>query len=445
MDIDGTTLHRWMRDLYPLCRSLTGEGVRQTLRYFQGIVPELTLHEVDSGTRCFDWTVPDEWNIEDAYVLDPEGNKIIDFQAHNLHVVGYSEPVDTVLPLEELDRHLHSREDMPEVIPYVTSYYRRYWGFCLPHLQRQALKPGNYRAVIKSRLAPGSLTYGEILLPGEESREVLITSYVCHPSLCNNELSGPVTAVGLAAWLRSLPRRRYSYRFYLGPETLGAICYLARNLETLKARVAAGFLLSNCGDEGPYTMVQSRFGDTLADKAGRHVLRWHADRRKAHSFLDRASDENQFNAPGVDLPLVSIQRTRYGENPEYHTSLDNLEHVTPAGLDGTFAFMRRLVTYLEGNLHYACTNTCAPQLGKRGLYPLLSDIRSGDTVETMLDFFSYADGDFDLLDIAEILGVPCATLLEMARTFCAHGLLRAVEPDPQRLARRRFPRPVEEF
>ncbi len=439
MNIDGDVIHGWMRDLYPICRSLTGEGVRETLRYFQDIAPELVIHEVASGESCFDWTVPDEWNIQDAYIQGPDGEKIVDFQKHNLHVVNYSEPVDTVLPLEELDKHLHSREDMPDVIPYVTSYYNRYWGFCLPHTQRKTLKPGDYRVVINSTLEPGVLNYAELVLPGESEQEVLISSYVCHPSLCNNELSGPVTAMGLAAWLGQMKHRRYTYRFYLGPETLGAICYLSRNLELLKKRCVAGFLLTSCGDEGPFSMVQSRFGDTLADRVGRHMLRWHADEYQVYPFLDRASDEHQFNSPGVDLPYVSIQRTLYGRNKEYHTSLDNLEYVTPKGLGDTLTMMRRIVTALENNVHYKGTMTCVPQLGKRGLYPQIGDINSGDSVGTMLDFFAYADGDFDLVELSDIIEAPCLEVLAMAGKYMQHGLVEVVEPDPERLRNRRFP------
>nr|WP_321513223.1 DUF4910 domain-containing protein [uncultured Pseudodesulfovibrio sp.] len=428
MELNGNTLHQWMRDLYPLCRSLTGDGVRETLRYFKAIVPELTFHEIPSGSNCYDWTVPDEWNIEDAYIIDPDGNKIVDFKKHNLHVVGYSTPVNIELTLEELQPHLHSREDIPDAIPYVTSYYQKRWGFCLPHTQREALKPGTYRAVIKSRLEPGSLTYGDIYLPGEQKEEILITSYTCHPSLCNNELSGPIMAIGLAAWLATQKKRRFSYRFYLGPETIGAVCYISKNLELLKERCVGGILLTNCGDEGPFTMIRSRKGDTHMDDLAQHVLRHHTPRHKVRSFLDRASDEQQFNCPGVDLPFISIQRSYYGYETEYHTSLDNLDYVTPTGLDMTFSVLRELINGIENNIHYRVTTTCIPQLGKRGLYPTLSDIHSGDTVESMLDFLTYADGSLSLLELAETIEIPFFEALQLAEKFSAHGLIKSVSP-----------------
>ncbi|NDV20637.1 DUF4910 domain-containing protein [Pseudodesulfovibrio sp. JC047] len=429
MTINGHILHQWMRDLYPICRSITGDGVRQTLNYFKEIVPDLTLHEIPSGTNCYDWTVPDEWNIDEAYLIGPDGDRIVDFKDHSLHVLNYSVPVDTTLSLDELQPHLYSREDLPEAIPYVTSYYEKRWGFCLPHAQRKTLKPGTYRAVIKSRLEPGSLTYGELFLPGRRAEEILVTSYTCHPSMCNNELSGPVTLVGLAAWLAEKKDREFSYRFYLGPETIGSICYIHRHLERLRERCVGGLLLTCCGDAGNFSMVHSKKGDTHMDFLAETILREHTKNHRAYSFLDRESDEQQFNSPGIDLPFISFEKTLYRQFPEYHTSLDDLNFVTTDTLGSTFEVMQHFFSALEANQHYQTTTTCIPQLGKRGLYPTLSDIHSGETVEPMLDFLTYADGTLDLAHLAQAIGISFAHAKRLATIFLEHELIKPVFPD----------------
>ena len=423
----GIEMHAWARDLFPICRSLTGNGVRGTLAYIGGIVPSLAVHEVPSGTEAFDWTVPNEWNIRGAYIEDEHGNRIVDFARNNLHVVGYSTPVDEWMPLDELQPHLHSLPDQPGAIPYVTSYYVRRWGFCLPHAQRETLADGNYHVVIDSTLEPGSLTYGEVLIPGREEKEIFISTYICHPSMANNELSGPVVTTALARWIGSLPDRRFSYRIVFIPETIGAIVYISRHLEELQRRVIAGYVVTCVGDDRAYSLLHSRSGDTLADRAARLVLRRHAPDLVEYSYLDRGSDERQYCSPGVDLPVASIMRTRYNSYPEYHTSLDDLTLVTPSGLEGGFDALRRTIELIERNHVYQVTTPCEPQLGKRGLYPTLSTRGAGFLVRSMTNMLAYADGTRDLVDLAGHIGVSADEAVETAQKLAAAGLLRIID------------------
>lgn len=418
-------MYRFIADVFPLCRSLTGAGVRQTLAAIGKIVPSLQIHEVPSGTPAFDWIIPDEWNIRDAYLLDPSGRKIIDFKRNNLHVVGYSEPVDVTLSLDELAPHLHSLPGQPDAIPYVTSYYNRTWGFCLTHSQRTAMPQGEYRAVIDSTLAPGSLTYGELILPGESAEEVFFSTYVCHPSMANNELSGPAVTAWLARWLTQAPRR-LTYRLIFIPETIGSITYLSRNLDHMKKHVVAGFNVSCVGDNRCYSFMPSRTGQTVADRVARHVLDHVAGDYVKYSFLKRQSDERQYCWPGVDLPVCGIMRSKYGEYREYHTSLDNLDLISPEGLAGTLNALTHCVACLESNRIYRTTVLCEPQLGRRGLYPTLSKRGSAAGASGLRNIMAHCDGQTDLLAVAEILGVPMWDLQPGVASLLEHKLLEIV-------------------
>ncbi len=417
-------MFEWANDLFYINRSLTGDGVRKTLLYLKNILPDLLIHEVPSGTVAFDWTVPDEWTIRDAYIADEDGNRVVDFRTNNLHVVGYSEPVDCWLERDELEQYLHSLPDQPEAIPYVTSYYKRQWGFCLTHHQRLSLPQGRYHIVIDTDLKPGVLNYAELILHGETQKEVLLSTYICHPSMANNELSGPVVTTALALWLQRLERRLYTYRIVFIPETIGSIVYLSKNIDQLKRQVIAGFNITCIGDDRCYSYLPSRNGSTLSDQVALHVLLHHTDNNfKCYSWLDRGSDERQYCAPGVDLPIATIMRSKYGEYPEYHTSLDNFDVVTPSGLEGGFIALRRAIEVIEQNIYLKITVFCEPQLGKRGLYPSLSSKVSGEQVRAMMNLISFCDGSRTLLEIADLIEEPFWDLKIIVEKLVAHGLL----------------------
>lgn len=423
MSKTGKEMHDLCRRLFPICRSITGEGVRRTLDILCELLPELQVFEVPSGEKCFDWTVPKEWNIRDAYVIAPDGEKIVDFQKSNLHVVGYSTPIDRKISLEELQNHLYSLPEQPDAIPYITSYYKERWGFCLTENQRKNLAAGEYKVCIDSDLKNGSLTYGELILKGASEREIFLSTYICHPSMANNELSGPAVATFLAKYLSELPDRKYTYRIIFIPETIGSIVYLSRNLEEMKKNVIAGFNLTCVGDERAFSYLPSRNENTLADKIALHVLENLHPGFVKYSFLDRGSDERQYCSPKVDLPVASVMRTKYGEYPEYHTSLDNLDLVTPNGLFGSYNVLRKCIECLEKNEKLEVTVLCEPQLGKRGLYPTLSTKETKSQVENMMNLITYCDGTMDLLEIAEKINVPMWELFPIVERLKAENLL----------------------
>ena len=419
----GEEMYDLARELWPICRSLTGNGVRQTHDILRRWIP-LDTHEVPTGTPAFDWTVPNEWNIRDAYV-EHDGKRVIDFHENNLHVVSYSQPIDVELELDELQTHLHSLPAQPGAIPYVTSYYQQRWGFCLSHRQRETLRPGRYRAVIDSTLAPGSLTYSDLVVPGASDREVLFTTYTCHPSLANNELSGPVVVAALARWVRERPRR-FTYRFVFGPETIGSVLYLSRHLAHLKAKLIAGWVVTCVGDDRAYSYLASRRGNTLADRVTKHVLGHHAPGYRSYTFLERGSDERQYCSPRVDLPVCVLMRSKWTDFPEYHSSLDNLDVISPGGLTGSLRAFQRCIEALEANEVLEATTPCEPQLGKRGLYPTLSTRNASLQVRTMTNLLAYADGELDLLAIADLIGTPVWECRASCDTLVEHGLLRAL-------------------
>jgi len=432
MPLIGESMYTLLRILFPICRSITGDGVRKTLRIIAEELPGLTIHEVPSGTQVFDWIVPREWNIWDAYVLDPAGNKIIDFAKCNLHLVGYSIPIKAQVSLGELQDHLYSLPDQPDAIPYITSYYQERWGFCVTHRQREAItQEGKYTVVIDSELKDGHLTYAELRIPGEREQEIFFSTYICHPSMANNELSGPTVTTFLAKWLLS-QKRKYSYRIVFIPETIGSITYLSRNLDEMQRRVIAGYNVTCVGDDRSYSFLSSRQEDSLADRIALHVLKYLHPDFVRYTFVERGSDERQYCAPGVDLPVASVMRSKYGTYPEYHTSLDDLSLVTPSGLQGAYEVLQKCVECIEANERMKVTVLCEPQLGKRGLYPTLSTKQSGAKVRNMMNLIAYSDGTRTLLEIAEKIGVPMWNLIPIAEKLISQGLLAVLCPDTRR-------------
>ena len=420
----GQRMYNLVAELFPIGRSITGDGVRQTLAILKKIIP-IEVREVKTGTHAFDWTVPREWNIHSAYIEDAKGNRIVDYKNSTLHVVSYSVPVDKKVSLSELQKHLYSLPDQPEAIPYVTSYYEERWGFCIPHKIREKLIEGTYKVFIDSELKDGSLTYGELIIRGRSKKEVFMSTYVCHPSMANNELSGPVVAAFLAQWLLSKPRR-FTYRIIFIPETIGSIVYVSRHLKTMKRNTIAGFNLSCVGDARAYGYLPTRAGDTYADKIVLNVLSSEHPDFIAYSFLDTRSDERRYNAPGIDLPVCGVTRSKYGTYPEYHTSLDDLSVVSLEGLAGAYEVLKKCLTLIEENRTYKMNCLGEPQLGKRGLYPTIGTLTSAVAVEDMIDFISYADGKNDLVDISNKTRLPVKELYPIVEKLTKAGLVSEV-------------------
>lgn len=421
----GQEMYDFAAELFPIGRSLTGEGVRQSLELIKHKIPELEIRSVPSKTRVFDWTVPQEWEIKEGYIEDARGKRIIDYHTNNLHVMGYSIPVDKYVSLEELLHYIKVEEAQPDVIPYVTSYYSPKFAFCMSKKQRDSLKPGMYHMVIDSRHFDGVLNYGELFLPGTSEKEVLLSTYICHPSMANNEVSGPVLVTWLVKWLKSLDRK-LSYRIVIVPETIGSITYLSRNLSRMKERTIAGFVLTCVGDDRAYSYLETRKGDTLTDRVMKNVLGFAHPEYKTYSFLERGSDERQYNAPGVDLPVCDFCRSKYAEYPEYHTSADDMNLISPEGFQGSFDVMKQVIMALEYNNYYHVTCLCEPQLGKRGLYPAESRKGIYEEVKKLTNLIAYADGSEDLIGISSRIGVPVEELIPMVDKLCEEGLFEVV-------------------
>lgn len=424
---DGQKMYQLVERLFPICRSITGDGVRETLSILKEYIPDLKIYEVPSGTKVFDWVIPKEWKIREAYIENSKGEKIVDMKENNLHVLGYSAPLDKYVDLQELKQYIYVQEDQPDAIPYVTSYYKERSGFCMSSNMRDALPEDRYHLYIDSELFDGSLTYGEVILPGKTEKEVLLSTYLCHPSMANNELSGPAVVTALVKWLDSLKDRKYTYRIVFIPETIGSITYLSRNLNVLKQRVIAGYVLSCVGDNRTYSYIPSRDGNTLADRVAKNVLRFHYPEYRRYTYLDRGSDERQYNAPGVDLPVCVVCRSKYGEFPEYHTSLDDLLLVTAEGLEGALDAYKQMLMAIEYNVFYRIKCLCEPQLGKRGLYPTISQKGSYYSIKSMVDFIAYADGKHDLLEISETIGVAVKELIPVIEKLRQNELLESTD------------------
>ena len=428
----GERIYENIVQLFPIMRTLIGPGVRETLQYFKKLHPSMKLYSVKSGEQVLDWVVPNEWQVSEATLTSSSGEILSDFKEHNLRVVHYSQPLEISGCKADLKKFIFTLPDQKNAIPYVTSFYAEKAGICMTQNEYDLINDDeNLTIKIDSQFYPGTLDYGEIFIPGQSDKEIFFSTYICHPSMANNELSGPCVASQLAKYVQSIDNY-YSYRFLFIPETIGAISYLSKNKDQLKNNVIAGFQLTCIGDDGPFSYIPSRQGNTLPDRVLLHLLKYkYAERAKYYTWLDRGSDERQFCAPGVDLPHASVTRSRYGDFPEYHTSLDNLDFVTPSALEESHKFYTQVIDIVEQNKSVMYEVIGEPQLGKRGLYQDLNikiDVEKIDFSRAFINICSMADGR-DTLDMAEILNLDFQSVVELTSILESHGLINLYKCD----------------
>ena len=427
---EGNNIYKFAKKIFPINRSLTGDGNRLTLKLIKKIIPNLKIKEIPSKTRVYDWTIPEEWNVNDAYIINPNGKKICSFKQNNLHLVGYSQPINKSLNLNQLKKHLHFNKSLPSAIPYVVSYYKKNWGFCISYKEFKKLKKGNYKVVINSKLSKGSMTYGELIIPGKIKKEILLSTYICHPSLANNEISGPSLLTFVGKFLNSLKDRYYTYRLVFHPENIGAIAYISKNFKVLKKNVVAGYVLSCVGDDRSYSFMPSRNGNSLSDKVAKYVLKNYTKKFQEFSFLDIGSDERRYCAPNINLPVCSIMRTKYGNYKEYHTSQDNMSLVSNKGFQGAYNIYLNVIKVLENNHIYITRTKCEPQLGKRDLYPNVSrwpNKKSWSEISKIVNLLSYADGQNDLIDLSEKIKVRADDLFNILNKLIKEDLIKKIK------------------
>jgi len=413
-----------LEKLYPMCRSLTGLGIENTLKYIRNQIP-ITIHKVESGLKVFDWTVPKEWNIKSAYIKNSKDETILDLKDHYLHVLNYSIPINKIVTLDELKEHLYTLPDFPDWIPYKTSYYKESWGFCMKHNEFLKLKEDNYHVVIDSTLEDGYLPYGELIIKGKTDKEILISSYCCHPQQCNDSLSGTVMAMHLAKHLLEKDNY-YTYRFVFIPETIGAIVYLSKNIDIMKKNTIGGYVLTCLGDEGLFTYLKTKKENQFIDKLTLFLLEQSGLKYKIRDFQTCGSDERQYNYPGIDLNIGSVMKTKYGEFNEYHTSADNLQFVTTKGLKDTYDFYIKCFELIEVNHYYVNTNLCEPMLGKHGLYDLIgaSKTQQGNIGEVCRVILYYCDGEHDLIDISNKLNIELIEVINILDKLIEKDLVK---------------------
>ncbi len=424
-DLEGLKIYSWLKHLFPIHRSITGKGLRKTLNFFKKEFPKMKIQKIKSGTKVFDWVIPKEWEVKQAYISDLNGKKIVDYKNSNLHIVGYSNPINKTLSFAELNKHLYSIPKQPNAIPYITSYYNKTWGFCLKDKIRKKLnKKKNYKVYINSSFKSGYLNYGEIYLKGKSKKEIVFSTNVCHPSLGNNELSGPVLALALTKYLNK-QNLFYSYRILFVPETIGALSFLKKNEKKLK-KIKGGFVLSCLGDDDNYSILNSRYGNNFADKMAEFNYKYNNYSYNKFSYLKRGSDERQYCAPLFNLPFCTIMRTRFGDFKEYHTSFDNLNYVSSKGLGNSFKMLKKLIFMLEHNRTYISKIKGEPFLNKYNLKKEISGFNKPLQFETktILDLVSYCDGEHDLIDISKIIRKDYLYLLKMSRKLCSLGILK---------------------
>ncbi len=420
------TILDWARIIFSYNRSITGDGVRKTLKFFKKINPKIKILSFKSGYKCFDWTVPNEWEIKNAYIIDIKSKKkYADFKKNNLHVLNYSSSVNKIIKLNELKKHIYTLPKQPNFIPYVTSYYKKNWGFCLSHNEYKKMKNSKYRVFIDSKFKKGSMNYGELFVKGKTNKEVFFSTNICHPSMANNELSGPLLANFIYKNLKKLGfKTKYSYRFLFIPETIGSIAYLSKNYKKLKKRMIAGFVLSCVGDNMHYSHIQSRGGYTLADKALEAAFIGLKNVKK-YSFLERGSDERQYCYPGIDLPVAGFCRTKYGKYKEYHTSADNLKLVSDKGFEGSYSVLKSIIDAFELGMFPKVKLKCEPQLSKRDLYPSTSQKRkyNDKIINRRMNILTYCDGQKNIFEIATITNEPLKEVILEVKNLSEKGLV----------------------
>tara|TARA_B100000035_G_scaffold101807_1_gene86329 strand:+ start:7780 stop:9066 length:1287 start_codon:yes stop_codon:yes gene_type:complete len=419
---NGQEIYKWAKDLFPICRSLAGPGNLKTLEYLREINSNLKIKSFKCGESVFDWKVPDEWHIKEAWIKDEDGKEIINFKKNNLHVLNYSHPVDRFVSLKDLDDHLFSIPERENAIPYVTSYYSKNWGFCIEHSKRKQLKDQKYHVFIDSEFVSGEMHYGECIIKGKSNKEILLSTYICHPSMANNELSGPTVTSALIKEISKLDNF-YTYRILFLPETIGPIAYISKKLKHLKKNVVAGFVVTCVGDDKEISFLPSRSGNTISDRAAIHALDHIDSSYIKYKWIHRGSDERQYCSPGVDLPISTIMRSKYGTYPEYHTSDDDLNFISPKGLEESSSIIFRVLTAIEKNCFPKVNFICEPMLGKRGLYPNHSTLESQRDVQVMLDLISYSDGTKDLIEIASLIEQPIWNLYELIDNLSQKGVI----------------------
>ena len=420
----GKMMIDFAKELYPINRSITGKGVRRTLTLINKKV-SLKKKNFKSGKKVFDWIIPEEWNINQAYILDLKNKKkYANFNKNNLHVVGYSQPINKILTLNELKKHIHTDKNNKDAIPYITSYYKKTWGFCMSQNQLRNIRNKKYKVVIDSSFKKGVMDYGEIVLQGKSKKEILFSSYICHPSMANNELSGPVINTALIHYVNSIKNKKYSYRFVFVPETIGSIAYINKNLKRLKKDMLAGFVVNCAGDNRDYSFVQTPQRDTFADEIMNSSFIG-LKKKSIYEFKDRSSDERQYCSPGVELPVCSFSRSKAGSKtyPEYHTSLDNFSVVTKKGLEGSFEILKNIIDTFELTVFPKAKNKCEPFLTKRNLYPTLS-IKSNinNELKNLLDILAYSNGKRSAFQISNILNLKLKSCLEILKKLKKHNL-----------------------
>ncbi len=432
--ISGKEMYKWARDIYPIYRSLTGEGVRKTLKYLKKINPSLNIKAIPSGKKVYGWKVPLEWEVKSAYIKNRRGKKIIDFKKNNLHLISYSVPIKKKIKLKDLKKNLFFLKNQPTAIPYITSYYSKHWGFCISYNQYKKLQNQEYKVLIDSKFKKGNLNYGEIIIPGKTKDEILLSTNICHPSMGNNETSGMVVTTALAKWLSRIKNRKYTYRILFLPETIGSIAYIYLNKKILKKRVKAGFVVVCVGDDNNYSYLSSKYGNTLSDKAALYVLQKYTKKFKKYDFLDRGSDERQFSSPGIDLPICSLMRSKYGTYPEYHTSLDNMNFISEKGLKGSFDNLKRALEIIEINKIYKNNYKllCEPKLSDFNLREKVSFKKNYDYDKNLLNILAYSDGKLDLIDLSKKLNLDIFQVNTIASRLAKAGLLKEVKNEVDR-------------